>query len=314
MSELDIETFYPHLRAALDERYAALDDAAIESAFTEAFGEGITPAEYESFFSGLGKALNSVAPVLKTVGQGALSGASSGMALGPYGALAGALAGAGGAALKNYGPKQLRGVGSAISGVVNTAGALTGGGGAAGQGLSALSGLLGRGGGPATSALRGVLQRPETAAALASLFAGRNTALPVGAAGTPVPASAFAGLLGSLAREAEAEFADAFDDGAPGYLADSFGRLVVDPGASEQRAARLLQLLAETPDEGWDDSDERDDDAYDDAYDDAFDDAFDDALDDAYDDALDDAVDEAYDDALDDAWDDSWAARAARVA
>lgn len=259
MSEYDVATFYPHLREVLDDRFAALPDDQLEAAFEAAFGEGITPAEYEEFFGGLAKAFGGAvkdvgrfaqqaAPVLASGAQGALQGAAAGSVAGPWGALGGALLGGVGSALQSHGRGAARDVGSAISGVVNTAGMLTGRGGAAQAGAGMLGSLLGQRGGPALSALRGVLGRPEMAQALSALFAGRNPAIPVGAGRTPVPANAFAGLLSALAREAEAEAESVFGDAdtltVPTYLTDSTGQLVVDPNNAEHRAGRLLQLLA----------------------------------------------------------------------
>lgn len=264
MSEYEFETFYPYLREVLDERFAGLPDDQLEAVFEDAFGEGITPAEYEEFFGGLSKALSKAAPVLSSVAQGALKGGAAGSAIGPWGTLGGALVGGVGQALQQHTRGPARDVGGALSGVVNTAGMLTGRGGAA-QGLSGLLGLLSQGrGGPATNALRGILARPETGQALGALFSGSNPAIPVGPGSTPVPASAFAGLLGALAREAEAEASWDDSEALPGYLADSAGQLVVDPDNPDQRAARLLQLLA-AGDSEYDDAD-YDDAEYDDAY------------------------------------------------
>lgn len=249
------DTFYPHLREVLDERFAALPDSAIESSFAEAFGEGVTPAEYEEFFSGLGRAFNSALPVLTSIGQGALSGAAAGSIAGPWGALGGALLGGAGGGLSHAkGPAG--DVGRGLGGVVNLAGSLTGRGGFA-QGAAGLAGMLGGGrpgaaspaaGGSAASVLGALLSRPETIQALRGLLAGRNPTVPIGSSGTAAPASAFAGLLGALSRETEAE-AEAYQDaGRPGvvhgYLLDATGRPVVDPGDADLRAARLLALLA----------------------------------------------------------------------
>lgn len=251
-----VETFYPNLRDMLDERFAELPDEQFEAAFESAFGEHVTPAEYEEFFGGLSKALgsvvNTVAPVIKSAAPGVLSGLAAGSAFGPIGAIGGALLGGVGSALSKQGGTA-GGVGNVIGGVVNTAGALTGRsplgpGGVAGAATSGLSALLGQRGGPATNALRSVLGSPQLAQALAALFAGRNPQLPVGPAQTPVPASALTGLLGMLAREAEDEAESAgmwgLGTGAPAYLVDGNGQLVVDPAVPEQRAARVLQLLA----------------------------------------------------------------------
>ena len=53
-------------------------------------------------------------------------------------------------------------------------------------------------------------------------------------------------MLGILAREAEdeAEAYGGYGTAAPAYLVDHNGELVVDPSSPEQRAARVLQLLA----------------------------------------------------------------------
>jgi hypothetical protein len=264
-----VETFYPNLRDMLDDRFAELPDEHFEAAFESAFGEHVTPAEYEEFFSGLSKALgsvvNTVAPVVKSAAPGLLSGAAAGSAFGPIGAIGGALLGGVGSALSKQGGTA-GGVGNVIGGVVNTAGALTGRaplgpGGTAGAATSGLSALLSQRGGPATNALRGVLGSPQLAQALAALFAGRNPQVPVGPAQTPVPASALTGLLGLLAQEAEDEAESAgmagYGAAAPAYLVDPNGQLVVDPTVREQRAARVLQLLAGEFDDGAPDEGDR---------------------------------------------------------
>jgi hypothetical protein len=308
-------TYYPNLRDVLDPRFAGLSDAELEEAFETAFGEGVTPAEYEEFFSGLGNALGGVgrdiarfarkaAPVAATAAQGALQGAGAGSRLGPYGALGGALLGATGAALQRHGGGTARGVGSTLSGVVGTAGALSGGG---------LGGLLGRGGGQpsAIANLLGLLRRPEATAALGALARGRNPAIPVGRGATPVPANAFAGLLGALAREAEAEAESEPAGSIPAYLLNPAGQLVVDPSNEDLRAARLLQLMAgEAQFDDYDDAEYEDADHDEGGYEDAeFDDTeFDDLeLDDSFDsfESFDDF--EPFDGAdVDDAFDDRY--------
>jgi hypothetical protein len=253
MTATTLDTFYPNLRDMLDDRYAGLPDAEFEAAFESAFGEHVTPAEYEEFFGGLGKALSSavstVAPVVQSALPGVAQGAMAGSALGPWGALGGAVLGGVGSVLSKQGGTAGQ-VGRTVGGVVNTAGALTGrspvAGGVAGAATSGLSALLGQSGAPATNALRAVLGSPQLAQALGALFAGRNPQLPVGPAQTPVPASALTGLLGMLAKEAEdeAEAYGAYGTATPAYLVDQNGQLVVDPSSPEQRAARVLQLLA----------------------------------------------------------------------
>jgi hypothetical protein len=105
-----------------------------------------------------------------------------------------------------------------------------------------------------------VLARPETARALGALAGGQNPAVPTGAAGTPVPANAFAGLLSALARESEAEALGWEEPVAvPAYLVGSNGQLLADPTSPDQRSGRLLQLLAASAreqDEGYDEYDD----------------------------------------------------------
>lgn len=268
MTESDISTFYPHLREVVDERFANLTDEELEHLFSEALGEGVTPAEYEEFFAGLGKAVTKITPVLEPIGRDVLKGATAGSVAGPWGALAGGVLGGAGSALKRHGRGRTRKIGNAMGSVVGAAGAL-GGRGATVKGVSGVLGALGQGGTgkPAINALRGILGRPETGAALRALVAGTNPAIAVGRTQTPVPASAFAGLLGALAQEAEVEAESDFEWGEaltmPTYLLDMEGQPVVNPTVPEERAARLLQLLAgaslETENEdieAWDDLDE----------------------------------------------------------
>jgi hypothetical protein len=246
MSETDTEmqdTDYPYLRENLDDRFSALTDAELDSVFEAAFGEGVTPAEYEEFFSGLGKAFSGfaqqAAPVAASAAQGALRGGAAGARFGPYGAFIGALGGGAGAALQHHGTGTARDIGNVISGV----GSVIGGGGAQGSAVP-LAGAA-PGPAPATSELLRLLGRPETAQALGALFRGQNPAVPAGPAGTPVRANAFAGLLSALARESEAEalgWGDAV--GLPAYLVGPGGELLADPADPDQRSGRLLQLLA----------------------------------------------------------------------
>jgi hypothetical protein len=291
------ETFYPHLREVLDDRFAGLPDATLEAGFTEAFGEGVTPAEYEEFFSGLGRAFSSAAPVLSSIAKGAAGGAAVGSIGGPFGAIGGALVGGLGGGLSHAkGPAG--DVGRGIGGVVNIAGGLTGRGGAA-QGAAGIAGMLGGrpgsgGGNSAAAVLRATLSRPETLRALQALLGGGNPAIPLGGSTTAAPASAFAGLLGALSREAEAEAEEGSSHPSVvhGYLLDARGRPVVDPGDDTLRAARLLALLALTGGGG-----SRRDDPPDPA--EAWDDALDESFDDSFDESADEGSPESWVDALD---------------
>lgn len=281
-----METMYPNLREALDPVYSTLTDAEIESLFESAFGEGVTPAEYEEFFGSLGSALKKAAPGIGNIAQGAFQGATAGSALGPWGALGGALVGGTGAGLRQYGGGTARQVGGVLGSVTGAAGQLTGrgalpgaAGGLVGAGTQALAGgrpgigqLVGLGSqvlgqrSPAAGQLLGLLGRPQMLQALGSLASGRNPAIPLGAGRPPVPANAFAGLLGALGRAAEAESL-AFEsaENVPAYLVDSEGHFVVDPREPDLRAARVLQLLNESDEaEAWDEWEgEADDEAFD---------------------------------------------------
>lgn len=226
-------TEYPFLREALNDRFSELSDTDIESTFESVFGEGVTPAEYEEFFKSLGRGLSrfasQAAPYVASAGSGALQGAMAGSALGPWGALGGAIAGGTGSVLSRHGRGAARDVGGAIGAGIGAAGMLTGRGGAAGGVLGSLGG---RGGG-AAGQLLGVLRRPETAQALAGLVRGRNPSVPVGRNGAQVPANAFASLLRALGMEAESE-----------ALALTGGEAEDVPADPNQQAAGLLQLLA----------------------------------------------------------------------
>lgn len=74
----------PHLRLTLSPECRGLTDTEREQVFELAFGEGVSPAEYEAFFSG---------PDLSRPKSPKGLGAATGSALGPYGAIAGAVAG-----------------------------------------------------------------------------------------------------------------------------------------------------------------------------------------------------------------------------
>ncbi|MEU4293786.1 hypothetical protein AB0E63_36670 [Kribbella sp. NPDC026596] len=207
------DTSYPYLRDALDDRFSGLTDAELDSVFTTAFGEDVTPLEYEEFFSGLGKAFSNfaqqAAPVAATALQGGLEGGMQGMKYGPYGALVGALAGGTGAALQKHTTGTGRDVGSVISGVVNLAGGggLPGAARPAGPPPAQAPAAAPAPPAPATDQLLRLLGRPEMVQALAALLGGQNAAISAGPSGTPVPANAYAGLLSALAKEAEAEAA-----------------------------------------------------------------------------------------------------------
>ena len=169
-------------------------------------------------------------------------------------------------------------IGSAVSGIgrggftpraflqqgVNLAGGLAGGAGGSAGGLAGLLGGGGAGGlgrmlggaasggapgGGAASSLFSLISRPEVQQALTAMNLGPagRTSIPVGAAQTPVPTAAIAGLLHSLAGQAVDEAAAESDgsEASLAYMFDASGGLLGDPGLADDRDARVLALLGQ---------------------------------------------------------------------
>ena len=226
---------YPNLRSLLAPEYASLPAEQIEALMEGTLGESAERYEeyLEGIFGSIGNAFSSVArdvgrfaakaaPVVATVGGGALQGALAGAPLGLPGIIAGAAAGGTGAALGRYGKGTARHIGGALSGVTGLAGqfspagrvgsvvapvisGLAGGdrravGGAA---INALGSLLGGGARSAGGALGGLaslfggsgaigqllsmLQRPEARRALEALkLRTASPAQPIGRSTIPV--------------------------------------------------------------------------------------------------------------------------------
>ena len=149
--------------------------------------------------------------------------------------------GAAGAAVSALGGLLGGGKGSAA---INAVGGLLGGGkGGTSTALGGLTSLFGGTG--ASSQLLSLLQRPETMQALAAMNLGSLGRPNVMVAGTPVPTSAIARVVGELVEQAVAEAA-ALSDGAEGelrYMTDEAGEFVGDPALSSDRAARVWELL-----------------------------------------------------------------------
>ena len=207
-------TRYPNLRQMMDPRLEALSDAQLDGLFQEAFGEGVSPEEYEGFFGSIGSALSHAArdvgrfaqraaPVAGTALSGAAQGAVAGSALGPWGALGGALVGGVGSALSQHTSGPARGVGQVLGAGMNVAGSLTG------RGPGGVAGLLGtltggRPAGGAASQLGALLGNPAILQALQALATQGNVNVPL-PGGRQVPAASVARMLGGLAREAADE-------------------------------------------------------------------------------------------------------------
>ena len=241
--------------------------------------------------------------------------------LGRIGAAAGSaisgLAGPGG--IKNAAGAALGALGSAVGGAGGgkALGALGGllGGSKGGAGLGALTSLFG--GGNATTQLLSLLQRPETMQALGALSlgpAGRRS-IPVGAAQTPVPASAITNLIGQLANQASAEAA-VLGDGAEAelvYMTNEAGEFVGDPALDRDRAARLWDLLNQAQAERLEEAlaREQSDEAFEERVDEGVDEASDEVDEMAYYEAIEladaESLDETYDEQADETFDEWYA-------
>jgi hypothetical protein len=230
---------YPWIRSALESEYADLRAEDIEALLAR---NGINAAAMEGLFDDIGNFVKKAAPVVAQVAgralPGVISGATSGAALGPWGALGGAVLGGVTSALGGGKP------GAPQPGGAPAAGPL----GAISSALPALAGLVGGGGNPA-GAILDAIRKPgfvQSLMAMALQGAGKKS-VPMGAAGTPVPTSAVANVLSVLGSKAfaQAEAAAEPSEAYPVYLYKE-GRLTLDPADSEQRAARVLELLGET--------------------------------------------------------------------
>lgn len=192
----------------------------------------------------MGRLGTAVGPAISGLAGGGRGG-GFGPALGAVSGLLGPLAGGAGAAgAAGAAPAVAGAAAPALGGL---AGLLGSGGGAAGNALGVLTSLFG--GSSAINQLNSLLGRPETTMALEALRMrdlGRRT-VPVGSAGTPVPATAIAGLVSKLAAEACAEAASYTEDAEAdlGYMTDGVGEFVGDPALERDRAARVWNLLNE---------------------------------------------------------------------
>ncbi|MGL4964880.1 MAG: hypothetical protein ACRC67_26885 [Inquilinus sp.] len=112
------------------------------------------------------------------------------------------------------------------------------------------AGVLGQlfGGGNGAGQLMSALQRPETQQALAALRLGPmgRSNIPVGPQQVPVPAAAFAQLLGHLAQQAAGAGPTPrgeADGEAMAFMEDGEGGFFGDPASPGDRAARLWDMM-----------------------------------------------------------------------
>lgn len=233
---------YPRIRAVLGPEYRRRSDSQIEALVAEA---EMDPESLESFLGTLGKIGQAVARAAPAVLP--VAGAALGTVIG--------------------GPAGTA-VGGALGNMAGQAvGRATARGGAAaphpqqGARPQAAAGL-GSGGSPAAAQLLQIIQRPEIQRALMAMVMGQPGRRSFPIAGAQVPTAALAGLVGTLANQAVAEYSAAVPPPAGGaaYLYDYAGEAMGDPALPEARAARLLELLHEADveqDEGGAEATER---------------------------------------------------------
>lgn len=252
-----MDSDYPALRGVLGPEQEALDDAAIEEIVAEQF-PGADAGYVEDFMRSMQQFGRQAAPILQTAGSGAAQGAMGGAALGPYGALFGALAG-GASSLINRGggarPTAAAPPPPAAPAPVDPGTAPPPSLAPAPQAVAPQ--------GAASAQLLALLTRPETMQALMSLAlaqAGRP-GVPVGR--HQVPASAFANAIAELAAEA----ADAGTE-SEDYWYDRRGMPRCDLPNPADRTRLLLADLDAAAGEAEIDEEETWDDTWDDEADD----------------------------------------------
>jgi len=257
---------YPLLRASLSPVYAEADLAQLDAIVRQIYGEGACAEDVEGLFDDIGRGLKHAAGAVGHFAQqaapGMLQGAMAGSALGPWGALAGAVAGGAGSVLSHSRNPTARAIGGGIGTVSNLVSTVRGGG--AGGALGALGAIGGGarggggrnplamltgGGGGGANGLIGMLARPETLQALSSAAMGSfgRQAVPVG--GQQVPVHMLLSALGTLANRSAHEAAE-YDESAeniPGFVAEAGEAIGVDIEDAEGRTDTLLTLLALSP-------------------------------------------------------------------
>lgn len=265
-------TDFPLLRASLAPEYESVDVGQLRALVQQVYGPGATPEDVENFFGSIGNGFRQAAravgqfaqraaPVLKNALPGIASGAMSGAALGPWGALAGAVAGGAGSILSQSRNPTARAIGGGIGTAANLVSTVRGGGatGALGALGSIASGALGggvnpltapRGGAGGASQLAGLLARPELVGALqAALMGGAGRQL-IGVGGQQLPTHMLLNTLGTVARRAAHEMAEASGEAAeavPAFLGEAGEALGLDIEDAEMRADTVLTLLALQP-------------------------------------------------------------------
>lgn len=234
---------YEEIRSCLAPEYRRLPDMYIEQIITRAFGETVDPEDIEGLFGDIGNfvtgAAKTVAKALPTVlpAAGTIVGTAFGGPVG--GAIGGALGSAAGSA-----------VGSAVGGKPSQILPAIGKAATSAIGATQQAPI---GNSSAIQLLQTLLQ-PQVMQGLKSMALGQAGKQSIPVAGTQVPLSAFANLIGTLANQAMAEQHLLHlheTETIPSYILNSEGFPIVDPAVPEQRAEALLNLLRqENLDEG----------------------------------------------------------------
>ena len=269
---------YPLLRASLAPQYANLPPDRLNELVRSIYGAEASAEDVEGLFDDIGRGFQSAArgvgqfaqraaPMVMRALPNVATGAASGAAFGPWGALIGAGAGLASGLLSQSSNRTARDMGGAIHGAGSLVSSVRGGGagGAAGALGSIASGALGGtragqqalggfqaargGGGGAANMLAGLLSRPELAQSLFSSLLGGAGRQNVSLGGQQVPVSQMLSALSNVAGRAAHEAAEAEGAGedTPEYAALAAEAFGIDPEDSEGRTDALLTLLALTP-------------------------------------------------------------------
>lgn len=230
--KLSEDNAFPEIRKRLAPQYRNLPTEYIEQIIEQSFGEGVNPDDIEGFFSDIGKAVKGALPTVLPI-AGTVLGTAFG---GPLGA---ALGGTLGSTLGGVVSPSARGAASPRP----TAGPMPG---LMGAVSSATAAKPPFGSNPAAAKLLQTLFHPKVMQSLQSMALGQAGRSKIPVAGTQVPLSAFANLIGTLANQATEEhhmIQAHMGESMASYLLNAEGFPVVDPNIPEHRATALLNLL-----------------------------------------------------------------------
>lgn len=188
------ETDYPAIRRVMGPQRDRYDDEELEDLLERVF-PGADPEAVENFMKTMQQFGKQAAPLLQKVGPGMAQGAMQGAALGPWGALAGALGGGAASLLGGGGPGASAGAPRPVAPSPVPAPA------AAPLALAAPAGAVPAAGAAAPAQLLSLLSRPETMQALLSMAMGQLGRGTVSLGQHQVPAPAFANAIAEVASE-----------------------------------------------------------------------------------------------------------------